>query len=209
MTRSLTLSMALTLALAAPAQARDLDQELLRAANTAGAPALDWPMGVASHAGFLFGAPIALGYAAAPGYELPLLVAGAEVVSGGASLLVKAIAQRPRPYETLTDLNIPTGPVPLDPNSFPSGHAAVSFAAATVIADWNPAYALPAYGLAALISYSRLYNGVHYPSDVLVGAALGYGSGKLTRWGYDQWRARNPQGPLPAAPLSFGWTTRF
>lgn len=57
--------------------------------------------------------------------------------------------------------------------SFPSAHAASSFAAATAFARLERRAALPAYSLAALISAGRPYLGVHYPSDVLAGAALG------------------------------------
>jgi undecaprenyl-diphosphatase len=57
--------------------------------------------------------------------------------------------------------------------SFPSGHATVSFACATVLALAVPRLRLPLYSLAALIALSRVYVGVHYPFDVLVGAVLG------------------------------------
>ena len=57
--------------------------------------------------------------------------------------------------------------------SFPSAHSVSSFAAATAIARVEPAAAAPALGLAALIAAGRPYLGVHYPSDVLAGAALG------------------------------------
>ncbi len=57
--------------------------------------------------------------------------------------------------------------------SFPSGHASVSFACATTLALAVPRLAIPLYLLAALISFSRVYVGVHYPLDVLVGAVLG------------------------------------
>ncbi len=57
--------------------------------------------------------------------------------------------------------------------SFPSGHATVSFACATTLALAVPRLALPLYALATAISFSRVYVGVHYPLDVLAGAALG------------------------------------
>ena len=59
--------------------------------------------------------------------------------------------------------------------SFPSGHATVSFACATVLALAVPRLTWPLFALAALISFSRVYVGVHYPFDVLAGAALGVG----------------------------------
>lgn len=57
--------------------------------------------------------------------------------------------------------------------SFPSGHATVAFAAATTLTMINRRNAYWAYPLAAVISFSRLYLGVHYPLDVLLGALLG------------------------------------
>jgi membrane-associated phospholipid phosphatase len=63
-------------------------------------------------------------------------------------------------------------------HSFPSGHAAISFACATVVGAAEPRARLPLYVLAALVAWSRVYVGVHYPSDVaagaLIGIALGY-----------------------------------
>jgi undecaprenyl-diphosphatase len=63
--------------------------------------------------------------------------------------------------------------------SFPSAHAASSFAAATAIRRIEPRAAVPTLTLAALISAGRPYLGVHYPSDVLAGAALGMAVGRL------------------------------
>jgi undecaprenyl-diphosphatase len=57
--------------------------------------------------------------------------------------------------------------------SFPSGHAATSFACATVLAFALPRYRLAFLVLAAAIAWSRVYVGVHYPLDVLGGAILG------------------------------------
>jgi undecaprenyl-diphosphatase len=175
----------LVLSLAAPAQAASLDETLIRDANSWGAPTLDLPMAVGSNLGFAMGAPVLLGFAAERSYHLPVLVLGSELTAAGAALLIKPLVHRDRPYAALPGIRTPDGPVPYDPNSFPSGHAAVSFAAATAIADWDPHYAIPAYALATFVSYSRLYNGVHFPSDVLCGALIGFGMAKLTRWGYD------------------------
>jgi undecaprenyl-diphosphatase len=62
--------------------------------------------------------------------------------------------------------------VPNNP-SFPSGHATTSFACATLLAWLTPLPKVPLFALAALIAFSRVYNGVHYPLDVIGGAALG------------------------------------
>ena len=59
--------------------------------------------------------------------------------------------------------------------SFPSGHATVAFACATTLALAVPRLRWPLFALAALIAFSRVYVGVHFPFDVLVGALLGVG----------------------------------
>ena len=58
-------------------------------------------------------------------------------------------------------------------HSFPSGHATVAFACATVLALAVPRLRVPLFVLAVLIAFSRVYVGVHYPFDVLAGALLG------------------------------------
>jgi membrane-associated phospholipid phosphatase len=85
----------------------------------------------------------------------------------GLNYLIKVAVRRPRP-------ELPGLP-PLTPTvsrlSFPSAHAATSFAAARAYGALAPPLAL--YGAAAAFALSRPYLGVHYPSDVAAGAALG------------------------------------
>jgi membrane-associated phospholipid phosphatase len=64
--------------------------------------------------------------------------------------------------------------------SFPSAHATSSLAAATAMGRVEPRARLPLYALAAAICVGRPYLGMHYPSDVLAGAALGVAIGVLT-----------------------------
>jgi undecaprenyl-diphosphatase len=79
--------------------------------------------------------------------------------------------------------------------SFPSGHATVSFACATVLALAVPRLRWPLYALAAAIAWSRVYVGVHYPGDVLAGAVLGVAIATALRMLAGALRRSGP--PLP------------
>ena len=65
-------------------------------------------------------------------------------------------------------------PAPHD-HSFPSGHAATSFAAATVLTAASPRWGPLWFLLALAIGFTRVYVGVHYPLDIIGGALLGIG----------------------------------
>jgi undecaprenyl-diphosphatase len=87
------------------------------------------------------------------------------------AVLLKRIVDRDRPYVVLPEAE------PLlrwDASaSFPSGHAATSAAGAVILAYLIGSRAWGVAVLAAAVAFSRVYIGVHYPLDVLVGAALG------------------------------------
>jgi undecaprenyl-diphosphatase len=84
---------------------------------------------------------------------------------------LKSLIDRPRPPLRYAE---PKTLVPLPHDaSFPSGHAATSFAAATMLSFAFPRFAPFLYVLAAAVAFSRVYVGVHYPLDVIGGAALG------------------------------------
>jgi len=88
------------------------------------------------------------------------------------NLLLKNLVARTRPYEVIEGLKILIKK-PHD-YSFPSGHTGSSFAAAVIFFLTLPKkYGIPAMVLAFLIGLSRLYLGVHYPSDVISGAIIG------------------------------------
>ena len=85
---------------------------------------------------------------------------------------LKNLVARPRPYTQIPEL-ISLLPAQKD-WSFPSGHTTVSFASAGIYLRILPRrYGIAALVLAVLIAFSRLYVGVHYPTDVLVGLIIG------------------------------------
>jgi len=86
--------------------------------------------------------------------------------------ILKHLVGRVRPFDVIWELNVLI-PKPND-FSFPSGHTASSFAVASTLSrKLPPKYGIPAIILASIISFSRLYVGVHYPSDVLFGMIIG------------------------------------
>lgn len=77
---------------------------------------------------------------------------------------------RLRPKDVLPNIN--TFNVPLDYYSFPSGHTTAVFSIATTMALCIPILAAVAFPLALIVAITRLYLGVHYPSDVLAGITV-------------------------------------
>ncbi len=93
-------------------------------------------------------------------------VVAADLAADLSTRVLQVIVGRERPNEPLL-VGHPHS------HSFPSGHAATSFACATVLSSFAPRLRAPLFGLATLVALSRLYVGVHYPTDVAAGAAWG------------------------------------
>ncbi|EKD24973.1 MAG: phosphoesterase PA-phosphatase related protein [uncultured bacterium (gcode 4)] len=90
---------------------------------------------------------------------------------GFKTLLVQETGIRPRPYVAHADIIQPIGNQYAD-SSFPSSHMALTVAMITVLIMLFPAVRPYAILYALLMAWSRIYNGMHYPSDVLVGSIL-------------------------------------
>jgi undecaprenyl-diphosphatase len=102
--------------------------------------------------------------------DVVVAVVAADLIADAGKLLV----YRHRPFEHQLGPSERT-------HSFPSGHSATSFAAATVLAWYAPRWRWWFFALASLIAFSRLYLGVHYPTDVVAGACVGVATALLLR----------------------------
>lgn len=94
------------------------------------------------------------------------------------NIILKDLVNRTRPYEVVAGLKLLVSPA--NDASFPSGHTGASFASAVAMCGQLPKrVSVFLIILAALIAFSRLYIGIHYPTDVLGGLVIGGGLGAL------------------------------
>jgi membrane-associated phospholipid phosphatase len=107
-------------------------------------------------------------------------LASVAVTATVVNIAIKPLSHRRRPDRTAEQ-------VPADRHvrmpvstSFPSGHSAAAFAFATGVGSVMPAAAIPLRGLAALVAYSRVHTGVHYPGDVIGGSLMGTTLAQIT-----------------------------
>lgn len=115
------------------------------------------------------------------------------VLSTAFTIGMKYSVKRARPFETYPDIQKVTS---AGSPSFPSGHSSIAFATATSMALAFPKWyvAAPAYLWAGAVAYSRMHLGVHYPSDVLIGALIGSGAAVLTFY-MNRWMNSHMQNP--------------
>lgn len=210
-----------------------MDQEAFYLINHFWAhPALDMTMAVASSWDFWWPFLVVGGLAvlAFGGFRarMMLLAIGLSIgITDGVVVdTLKNLVGRPRPHEVLVGARtldlakakprfLATGrPLkeeysqpgirPTHGNSFPSGHASNNFAMATVVAVFYRRWGWLAFLPAALVAYSRIYVGSHWPSDVIVSCFLGAGiaflvvaclDGAWRRWGakwFPAWHGKHP-----------------
>jgi undecaprenyl-diphosphatase len=115
--------------------------------------------------------------------------------SGVVNAVLKPLARRHRP--DLATLGVPlVRQVPMPRSrSLPSGHAASAFAFATGAGHVLPREAAALHGLAAVVAYSRVHTGVHFPGDVVAGALVGSVCAQLAARTFDRYRAsEKPRG---------------
>jgi undecaprenyl-diphosphatase len=123
---------------------------------------------------------------------VPLLLGGALAVAAQQALvtlvlshllvqLVKRTVGRPRPSHGIAGAALIVEP---DRFSFPSGHAAAAMSVAFVYASAYPSLAVPLVALAAAVGVSRVFLGVHYPGDVLIGQLIAVLTGLVALHGW-------------------------
>jgi undecaprenyl-diphosphatase len=96
------------------------------------------------------------------------------------NIAVKPLSSRRRPDRAAEQVPIDRHVRMPVSTSFPSGHSAAAFAFATGVGHVMPATAISLRVLAALVAYSRIHTGVHYPGDVVVGSLMGTSLAQLT-----------------------------
>ncbi len=141
--------------------------------------AMVWLSGAGTKGAIWFIIAIVLALVPVPhGWQSALLSIAALVLTEGTiNIVLKPLVRRRRPYQSLVGQQLLVRTP--GPHSWPSAHAGSSFGAALVLAYIYPRLAPFVLVLAFLITYSRVYVGVHYPSDVLAGAATGLAWGTL------------------------------
>ena len=100
-------------------------------------------------------------------------LASVAATSAIVNLVLKPVSRRRRPDRVVQEVPVARQVRMPSSRSFPSGHAAAAFAFAYGVGRVSPAVAIPLRGLAALVAYSRVHTGVHYPGDVIAGALIG------------------------------------
>ncbi|MBN8589005.1 MAG: phosphatase PAP2 family protein [Rhodothermia bacterium] len=144
-------------------------------------------------------------------------VAASGVGSYAAMEALKRTIKRFRPYQTMNDIVFYRGDKDTpteDSYSMPSGHATLAFALATALSMQHKKWyiVVPAYLWASGVGVSRVWNGVHYPSDVLAGAVLGSGVAYLVHRNINRitpksWRSEMVQ--YQVLPLGFTFSKQF
>lgn len=117
-------------------------------------------------------------------------MASVGVTSGVVNLVIKRLGRRRRPDRVAAEVPLARHIRMPSTTSFPSGHSAAAFAFATGVGHVLPRAAIPLRALAAVIAYSRVHTGVHFPGDVVAGSLIGGAAAQVTTHTLDRRSAR-------------------
>jgi undecaprenyl-diphosphatase len=113
-------------------------------------------------------------------------LASVGVAASVVNLGLKPLGHRRRPDRAVEQVPVARHVRMPSSTSFPSGHSASAFAFSTGVGQVLPPAAIPLRALAALVAYSRVHTGVHYPGDVVAGALMGTTLAQLTTHALDR-----------------------
>jgi membrane-associated phospholipid phosphatase len=113
-------------------------------------------------------------------------LASVAVTAAIVNIAIKPFARRRRPDRIAQEVPVARHVRMPVSRSFPSGHAAAAFAFAQGVAHVSPTAAIPLRGVAALVAYTRVHTGVHYPGDVIAGALIGVTLAEVTTRALDR-----------------------
>jgi membrane-associated phospholipid phosphatase len=177
------LSILLLLVFHFPGFSQNVDVDILKAFNKHGSPFKDrfLELHASSVTYVSIGVPVIILAGGIIRHDQSLqrdgfFMTGSYLLSGGITRILKMACKRARPYERYSFI------IKRDDEaggySFPSGHTSAAFNVATSLSLRFPKWqvVVPAYVYAGTVAWARLYQGVHYPSDVLAGALIGSGS---------------------------------
>ena len=117
-------------------------------------------------------------------------VASLALASVTVNVAAKLLTRRRRPDRVGLGVDVARHvPMPTS-SSFPSGHTAAAYAFASGVGHEWPLVGVPLHLLAATVGYSRVHTGVHYPGNVVVGAAIGIAAAKVASAAVDRQRSR-------------------
>jgi undecaprenyl-diphosphatase len=118
-------------------------------------------------------------------------LASTALTSAIVNLVLKPLGGRHRPDRDVHQVPVARQVKMPSSTSFPSGHSASAFAFTTGVSAAAPPAGIPLSALAALVAYSRVHTGVHYPLDAIAGSVTGVALAPLAVAACERWRRRN------------------